>query len=173
MAGPLVAAAVVLDGGIIPDLNDSKTLSLAARERVLGEVLENAAAVSVVALPAWWIDDNGVGAANRRALSRAISLLEPHYGCALADGNLKLGSAVRCMPRADSKSAAVAAGSVVAKVLRDYAMGTLSETHAGYGFERNLGYGTREHLAALRELGPCRVHRLSYAGVREGVGEPA
>ena len=69
------------------------------------------------------------------------------------------------MPKADGKSAAVAAASVVAKVLSDGAMRALSEQHAGYGFERNCGYGTPEHRAALAELGPCRIHRLSYAGV--------
>ena len=69
------------------------------------------------------------------------------------------------MPRADSKSAAVAAASVVAKVLRDGAMRSLAVVHAGYGFERNCGYGTPEHRLALAQLGPCRVHRLSYAGV--------
>jgi ribonuclease HII len=72
---------------------------------------------------------------------------------------------VECLPRADARSAAVAAASVVAKVVRDDAMRALSECHAGYGFERNRGYGTPDHRNALVELGPCRVHRLSYAGV--------
>jgi ribonuclease HII len=69
------------------------------------------------------------------------------------------------LPRADGKSAAVAGASVVAKVLRDGAMRALAEEHPGYDFERNRGYGTPEHRSSLRELGPCRVHRLSYAGV--------
>lgn len=142
---------------------------------MLGEVLERALAVSVVALPAWWVDEHGVGVANQRALSQALLSLEPYWGCALADGNLKLHPAVECMPRADSRSAAVAAGSVVAKVLRDHAMTSLTEEYGGYGFERNRGYGTVEHRRALGDLGPCRVHRLSYAGVGEpeGLGEPA
>ena len=175
LAGPLVAAAVILDGDAIADLNDSKTLGLAVRERMLVQVLELALAVSVAVFPAWWIDEHGVGVANKQALSRALSSLEPYWACALADGNLKLGSAVECLPRADSRSAAVAAGSVVAKVLRDHAMTSLAGTHGGYGFERNRGYGTVEHRRALGDCGPCRVHRLSYAGVGkpEGVGEPA
>ena len=165
LAGPLVAAAVVLDGACIPDLADSKALSVPVRERLLPEVLGRAEAVSVVAFPAWWIDRFGVGRANREALSRALGLLGARAGCALADGNLRLGPEVECLPRADARSAAVAAASVVAKVLRDDAMRALSEEHAGYGFERNRGYGTEEHRLALAELGPCRVHRLSYAGV--------
>ena len=96
---------------------------------------------------------------------RALALLAPHAGCTLADGNLALGPEIECLPRADGKSAAVAAASIVAKVLRDGAMSALAAEHAGYGFERNCGYGTPEHRLTLAQLGPCRVHRLSYAGV--------
>jgi ribonuclease HII len=165
LAGPLVAAAVVLGAGEISGINDSKTLSTNLRERFFGEVLRRAEAVSVVTFPAWWIDRFGVGRANREALSRALVLLRPHAGCGLADGNLALGPEIECLPRADGKSAAVASASVVAKVLRDSAMRRLAGEHAGYGFERNCGYGTPEHRLALAQLGPCRIHRLSYAGV--------
>ena len=165
LAGPLVAAALVLGEGEISELNDSKLLAPNLRERLFAEVLCRAEAVSVAAFPAWWIDCFGVGLANREALSRALALLAPRAGCALADGNLALGPEIECLPRADGKSAAVAAASVVAKVLRDGAMRALAREHAGYGFERNCGYGTPEHRGALAQLGPCRVHRLSYAGV--------
>ena len=165
LAGPIFAAAAVLGEAEISGINDSKALGARARERVFAEILGSAAAVSLAAFPAWWIDRYGVGRANRDALSRAIELLDPHAGCALADGNLKLGAGIECLPRADARSAAVAAASVVAKVLRDHAMRALADEHSGYGFERNRGYGTREHLLALAEHGPCRVHRLSYAGV--------
>lgn len=165
LAGPLVAAAVVLGEGEISGLNDSKTLSAVSRERMFSEVLRQAEAVSVVTFPAWWIDEFGVGRANREALSRTLALLSPYAGCTLADGNLPLGPDIECLPRADGKSAAVAAASIVAKVLRDGAMCALADEHAPYGFERNRGYGTPEHRLALAELGPCRVHRLSYAGV--------
>ena len=165
LAGPLVAAAVVLGEGEISGINDSKALRPELRERMFGTLLSSARAVSVVAFPAWWIDHHGVGRANREALASALSALDPHAGCRLADGNLRLGPEVECLPRADARSAAVAAASVVAKVVRDDAMRALSERHAGYGFERNRGYGTSEHRSALVDLGPCRVHRLSYAGV--------
>jgi ribonuclease HII len=165
LAGPLVAAAVVLGAGEISGINDSKTLSPKVRESIFGEVLRRAEAVSVVTFPAWWIDEFGVGRANKEALSRALALLESHAGCGLADGNLPLGPQIESLPRADSTSAAVAAASVVAKVLRDGAMRALAREHTGYGFERNCGYGTPEHRLALAQLGPCRVHRLSYAGV--------
>ncbi len=165
LAGPLVAAAVVLGEAEIPRLNDSKALGKRVRERVFAELLAGARVVSVVSYPAWWIDRHGVGRANREALSRALDLLKPPAGCGLADGNLSLATGIECLPRADARSAAVAAASVVAKVLRDGAMDALCGLHAGYGFGRNAGYGTAEHRSALSELGPCRVHRLSYAGV--------
>ncbi len=165
LAGPLLAAAVVLGEDEICGINDSKALSPNTREELYGEVLEEAGAICVVSMPAWWIDRHGVGAANGEALRRVLEGLFPHSGCALADGNLKLGSGVESLPRADGKSAAVAAASVVAKVLRDGAMRALAEAHPHYGFERNRGYGTPEHRFVLRETGPCRVHRFSYVGV--------
>ena len=165
LAGPLVAAAAILGENRIPDLNDSKALLPGLRERLLGEILRDAEAISVVAYPAWWIDRFGVGRANRETLAHALALLRPHAGCTLADGNLTLGPEIESLPRADGESAAVAAASVVAKVLRDGAMRSLAVEYTGYGFERNCGYGTPEHRLALAQLGPCRVHRLSYAGV--------
>ena len=124
--GPLAAAAVVLGEGEISGLNDSKTLSANVRESLFVEVLRRAEAASVVTFPAWWIDEFGVGPANSEALRRAIVSLEPHAGCGLADGNLALGPEIECLPRADGTSAAVAAASVVAKVLRDDAMRALA-----------------------------------------------
>ena len=165
LAGPLVAAAVVLGDAEISSINDSKLLQPTLREKIFGALLRRAEAVSVVAYPAWWIDRHGVGRANREALRMALASLKSRAGCSLADGNLDLGPDVECLPGADARSAAVAAASVVAKVVRDDAMRALSETHTGYGFGRNRGYGTPEHRLALSELGPCRVHRLSYAGV--------
>lgn len=164
-AGPIFAAAVVLGLDALEEVRDSKALGAKARERMLPEILARAEAVSVVSFPAWWIDRHGVGLANREALGRALSLLEDRAGCFLADGNLKLGERVECLPRADARSAAVASASVVAKVLRDHAMESLSFEHPHYGFERNRGYGTLEHRKTLSEIGSCRVHRLSYAGV--------
>lgn len=165
LAGPLVAAAVVLGEAEIYGINDSKALQGGLREELYREVLDGAGAVSVVSFPAWWIDEYGVGAANREALKRALEGVRPYAGCVLADGNLRLGPEFECLARADGKSAAVAAASIVAKVLRDGAMRALAREHTAYGFERNRGYGTPEHRMSLREAGPCRVHRLSYAGV--------
>lgn len=164
-AGPLMAAGVVLGEKEVSDLADSKVLTPARRESVCAEVLSSAEALSVTAFPAWWIDRFGLGLANKQALQRAIEMFGTRVGCGLADGKLRLGPKIECLPRADGCSAAVAAASVVAKVLRDNAMLSLAERHGEYGFERNRGYGTREHRLILSEVGPCRAHRLSYSGV--------
>ena len=103
-----MAAAVVLGGDEISGINDSKLLRPALRQEIFGALLRRAEAVSVVAYPAWWIDRHGVGLANREALRRALASLESRAGCGLADGNL--GPEVECLPRADARSAAVAAG---------------------------------------------------------------
>lgn len=164
-AGPIVAAAVIIGENEIEHLNDSKTVSNVRREKLFGAVLANAEALSVISFPAWWIDHHGLGAANKEALRRTIKLLEVQPACSLADGNLALGHNIECLPRADGKSATVAAASIVAKVLRDEAMRHVSRAYKGYGFERNKGYGTSEHREALSSLGPCSIHRMSYAGV--------
>src|SRR5215212_1069822 len=109
LAGPLLAAAVVLGEGEIRGIDDSKVLGAGLRENLYREVLQDAWAVCVVAFPAWWIDCYGVGAANREALSRVLEGLRPYSGCSLADGTLSLGPGVECLSQADGKSAAVAA----------------------------------------------------------------
>lgn len=164
-AGPIFAAAVVLGADRVEGIKDSKLLGAKARELLFSEVVERCEALSFVSFPAWWIDRNGVGRANREALLGALGAISGRAEHLLADGNLRLGDGITSLPRADAASAAVASASVVAKVLRDFAMSRLAEAHPGYGFERNKGYGTQEHRAALAEAGPCRVHRLSYRGV--------
>lgn len=156
---------MVLGAPEIQRLNDSKTLSAQAREGLFAQVVSFAEAVSVVSLPAWWIDRYGVGAANEEALRCAIQNIRDGAGCALADGKLRLGEGIECIPRADGSSAAVAAASIVAKVLRDRAMRELADEHSRYGFERHKGYGTPEHRRAIAELGPCRAHRMSWSPV--------
>ena len=159
-----MAAAVVLGGDEISGINDSKLLRPALRQEIFGALLRRAEAVPVVAYPAWWIDRHGVGLANREALRRA----SPHLS--LGPGAVLLTATWRSAPRwsacpGPTPGARRSQLRVLAKVLRDDAMRALSETHTGYGFGRNRGYGTPEHRLALSELGPCRVHRFSYAGV--------
>lgn len=164
-AGPIFAAAVVLGGEEIEGIKDSKLLGAKARELLFSGVVGAAEVFSFVSYPAWWIDEHGLGRANRDALTGALEKVRDRAGCLLADGKLRLGGGIESLPRADGSSAAVAAASIVAKVMRDHAMTHLASVHPEYGFERHKGYGTVQHRDALSEVGPCRVHRLSYRGV--------
>lgn len=163
LAGPLVAAAVVLPEGFShPLLRDSKLLSAAQRERAGAAILAAAAAVEVVEVPPLEIDRRGVGWANRWAFEELMRrVAAPLY---LVDGNLRLDPSRphRCIPGGDRLVAAISAASIVAKVHRDRRMVDLDRLHPEYGWRRNKGYGSAEHLRALRELGPVALHRASF-----------
>lgn len=172
LAGPLVAAAVVLDYSRMPGrrlagLSDSKELTLAARESMYGRILLVARRVSWVAVSPLTIDREGLHKSNLAALARALECLDGQYGHALVDG-FDLGRSdlrAESMVDADYRSASVAAASVVAKVARDRLMRSLAPSHPEYGFEVHVGYATDTHRQALREFGPCCLHRLSFQGV--------
>ncbi len=172
LAGPLVAAAVVLDYCAAPfsalrGLTDSKLLSAEAREDMYQKVLLSATHVSWVACSPGTIDRVGLHRCNLSALSAALESLERHYALAVVDG-FDLGRPdllARPVVGADYKSAVVAAASVVAKVVRDRLMRTLAPLHPEYGFEEHVGYATARHRDALRRHGPCGLHRLSFQGV--------
>jgi ribonuclease HII len=172
LAGPLVAAAVVLDYATAPfraleGLTDSKLLSPEAREIMYEGVLRSAARVSWVACSPLTIDRVGLHRCNVSALCRALESLRGEYGMAVVDAleldrpELQASSIIA----ADYKSAAVAAASVVAKVVRDRLMRAIAPLHPEYGFEEHVGYGTDRHREALRRHGPCALHRLSFQGV--------
>lgn len=175
LAGPLVAAAVVLDyssGAVraLAGLTDSKLLTPAARERIYGDILSSAKRVSWIAISAGTVDRVGLHRCNLLALSRVLESCCGEYGCALVDGFDLKRSDLRAtaLVRGDYKSAAVAAASVVAKVVRDRLMRSAAALYPEYGFEAHVGYGTESHREALRLHGPCRLHRLSF----QGVGSP-
>ena len=172
LAGPLVAAAVVLDYSAAPfapleGLTDSKQLSPRAREDLFLAVLSVAARVSWVATTALSIDERGLQRCNIAALACALESLRGEYGLAVVDGfdlrRPELRS--RSLVGADYKSAAVAAASVVAKVTRDRLMRVLARAYPEYGFDEHVGYGTDRHREALRRHGPCALHRLSFRNV--------
>ena len=173
LAGPIVAAAVILDrqciedfgGGLLSDLNDSKKMTAKARERLYPEILRCAKRVSVVMRSSRYIDAHGLHVSNIEVLSQALVGLE------LADGSVCLVdgfSLPACQVRhqrlvkGDSKSAAVAAASVIAKVSRDRCMARAGERYPGYGFEGHKGYASETHRDAIRQLGPSAIHRMSF-----------
>jgi ribonuclease HII len=172
LAGPLVAAAVVLDYATSPfrgleGLTDSKLLTPEAREALYPGILHAAARVSWVACSSLTIDRVGLHRCNLAALCRVIESLRGEYCVAVVDGfDLKRPDLRACsMVSADYKSAAVAAASVVAKVVRDRLMRAVAPSHPEYGFEEHVGYGTDRHREALLRHGPCVLHRLSFQGV--------
>jgi ribonuclease HII len=172
LAGPLVVAAVVLDYTRAPfpllaGLTDSKMMSSASREAMYPRILASAVRVAWTACCPRTIDEKGLHRSNLASLAHAIEMLGGEYRLAVVDGfdvkrpELK----ARALVGGDYKSAAVAAASVVAKVVRDRLMRALAPAYPAYGFEEHVGYGTSVHREALRRLGPCPLHRLSFQGV--------
>jgi ribonuclease HII len=167
-AGPVVAAAVILDPEAVPDgLNDSKLLSPADRERLF-DLIAARARIGVGTASREEVDAVNVLQATFRAMARAFAALSRAPAAALVDGRLppRLPCPVRTLVGGDGLSASVAAASIVAKVTRDRMMVRLAEECPGYGWERNKGYGTPEHAAALACLGVTCHHRLSFEPVR-------
>lgn len=170
-AGPLVVAACVLGERLHPDLadlDDSKKLTVATRERLYDAVLRRAVATSVVVIDADRIDERGIHRCNLEGMRRAVACLDPTPGFVLTDGFAVdgLGCQSTSVIGGDAVAASIAAASVLAKVTRDRIMVDLDARYPGYGFAAHKGYGTARHARAIEELGPSDIHRMSYANVR-------
>ena len=168
LAGPLVAAAVVLPAGAdIPGLRDSKLCTRAQRERLAEEIRAVALAISIVRVQPWRIDRTGLQKSNLQALRRALKGLDvcPDYVLVDCFKLKRLPYPALAVKKGDVVSKSVAAASIVAKVHRDAAMRRYHRKHPRYGFATNVGYGTRQHWDALKEWGPCEIHRKSFFGV--------
>jgi ribonuclease HII len=173
LAGPVVAAAVVLPPGGLPRaaarlVDDSKRLTAAAREAAAAAIRLRCAVGVGEAWPPE-IAAAGLRRATMAAMERAVAALAVRPASALVDGTAAPalpGVAVATLVSGDRLSLSVAAASVVAKVHRDRLMRELAAVHPGYGWERNVGYGTAAHLAALGLLGPSPLHRAGFAPVR-------
>lgn len=166
-AGPLVAAAVVLDRPI-PGIADSKLLTEARREKCFDLIMKRAADVSVVIVSAPDCDEMGMHVANISALRRALARLAVRPGYVLTDGFPVDGLEVPGLAvwKGDRVAASIAAASIVAKVTRDRIMVQLHEDYPEYDFATHKGYCTSLHQARLDELGPCPEHRRRYVNVR-------
>jgi ribonuclease HII len=170
LAGPVVAAAVILDERRpIRGLNDSKLLTAAVRERLCDEIRAKALCCSVAQASVDEIDTLNILQAALLAMRRAVDGLRLLPQVVLVDGNQLplLAIACRAIIGGDAKVRAISAASIVAKVHRDRLCEDLHEEHPEYGFAAHKGYSTPEHLAALRRHGACRHHRRSFAPVRD------
>ncbi|MBB3934324.1 ribonuclease HII [Aureimonas phyllosphaerae] len=168
LAGPVVAAAVILDFERLPEgLDDSKKLKAHERERLYDEILL-CAEVGVGTAGASEIDHINIRQATLNAMRRALAGLATAPGHALVDGRdvpPRLACPATAVIGGDARSLSIAAASIVAKVTRDRMMATLCGTHPAYGFGRHMGYGTAAHLEAIEAVGPCVHHRRSFAPV--------
>jgi ribonuclease HII len=172
LAGPVVAAAVILDPARVPKgLNDSKLLEPDEREDLFEKIAASAEFAIAVAPPAR-IDRDNILRASLWALARAVLGLPRKPSLVFVDGRdgLALECEVRAVIGGDGIVASVAAASIVAKVTRDRLMRQLGAAHPGYGFEQHKGYSTEVHFAALEKLGPCVHHRRSFAPVMAAYG---
>lgn len=174
LAGPVVAAAVILPRGLeVGDLTDSKRLSPAEREVQYVRVMGYADAVGIGVVTATRIDEINILCATHEAMARALRELPISPDFALVDGLPVRGLACphQSLVKGDLRCVSIAAASVVAKVTRDRMMVALDAEHPGYGFARHKGYPTPAHYEALQRLGPCAAHRRSFRPCRDA--EPA
>lgn len=177
LAGPVVAAAVILDPARpIAGLDDSKKLSEAGREALFMLIKERALGWAVGRAEVEEIDSINILQATMLAMRRALDALAPAPEHALIDGN-RCPEGLRCTAEwvidGDAQVEVISAASIIAKVTRDREMAALDRQFPGYGFARHKGYGTAEHLKALEALGPCAIHRRSFGPVKAVAGRKA
>lgn len=171
LAGPVVTAAVVLDDRFdLVEVNDSKQLSLKLRKSLYAQILSEAVSVGIGVRSNQQIDQMGILNATKAAMNDAISHLNVTPEHLLIDAvQVPTSIPKTVMYKGDAKSISIAAASIVAKVYRDHLMRSYNKIYPGYGFDQNVGYGTKQHLEGLKELGVTPLHRLTFEPVPEFV----
>lgn len=169
LAGPVVAAAVILPENIfISGINDSKKLSSKKREQLYQEIKNEALAIGIGVVGADVIDEINIYQATKKAMNIAINQLSIFPDFLLIDA-MKIDTPItqRSLIKGDSLSVSIASASIIAKVYRDRLMMEYSKKYPEYQFEKNAGYGTREHIQAIRKFGPTPIHRKTFAPIKE------
>jgi ribonuclease HII len=165
LAGPVVAAAVIFDNDVwIKGVNDSKQLTEKEREALLPQIIEKCLACSVSVISHIQIERINILQASLLAMTTSIDRLKVIPDLILVDGNKGLSHPVHSIPiiKGDSKSFAIASASIIAKVARDRIMRRLHHYYPNYNWSKNKGYGTAEHIAAIKTYGPSPLHRMSF-----------
>lgn len=166
LAGPVCAAAVILPKGMVIDgVNDSKKLSEKKREKLYEEITKNAVAYSVAFVEPSVIDEINIRMATHKAMQKAVSDLKVRADFLLVDGNDRIafdGIESEYVVKGDAKFECIAAASIVAKVTRDRYMVEMDSVYPHYGFAKNKGYGTKEHMLGIREYGITDIHRKTF-----------
>jgi ribonuclease HII len=169
LAGPVVAASVILpDDFYLPGINDSKKLTEAKREQLYEDIVKNCVSYGIGIVQAEEIDVLNIYQATKKAMVHAVHALcmKPDY--LLIDAlEIDVPFPQESIIKGDAKSVSIAAASIVAKVTRDRLMVEYSKKYPEYGFEKNAGYGTKEHLEAIRRYGPTPIHRKSFSPIKE------
>ncbi|HAM39691.1 MAG TPA: ribonuclease HII [Elusimicrobia bacterium] len=169
LAGPVVSAAVILNKEIIiENLNDSKKLSPKIRLAVYKEIIKNCIEYQVGIVDNFTIDRINILEATKLSMKTAIEKLDTLPELAIIDGNQYIDISIKQknIISGDSKSASIAAASVIAKVTRDLMMDEFDKKYPEYGFAQHKGYGTEKHIAAIKKYGPCEIHRRSFEPVK-------
>ena len=170
LAGPVVAAAVILPEDIVLDgVKDSKKMSERAREGAFYLIQRKAINISLAVVSPKEVDRINILQATRKAMKQAVLTLDPQPDCLLIDGTHPVDISIhqRCIIKGDELSLSISAASVMAKVYRDRIMYSYHRLYPRYGFSSNKGYGTRGHREAIMRYGPCCIHRLTFRGVLE------
>lgn len=165
LAGPVFTAAVILPKDCeILYLNDSKKLSEKKREELFLEISEKAIAIGIGSCTPEEIDEYNIKQATRKAMLQAVKNLDIPPGLVLVDAETITGLDIRQVPiiKGDAKSVSIAAASIIAKVTRDHLMEEYDKIYPEYGFASNKGYGSAAHMQAIKEFGPCPIHRRSF-----------
>jgi ribonuclease HII len=178
LAGPVVAAACILPKDFdLPGLNDSKKVSELRREKLAVEIQVQAVAWSLACIDSTEIDEINILQASLKAMSHAVARLTTLPAALLIDGRDTLDTLdlknifQQALVGGDGLSASIAAASILAKVERDRIMRAYSEVYPAYGFDKHKGYGTKEHMDVLGQLGPCPIHRMSFAPVKRAYAD--
>lgn len=163
LAGPVVCACCIMSDNIVEGVDDSKKLSKSKREKLYDQIIENALAYSICEIDHNVIDEINILNATKNCMQKAINTLKIKPDVVFIDA-VKLDVNVETLSiiKGDAKSYTIGCASILAKVYRDRLMEEYSKIYQGYGFEKNSGYGTKQHIEKIKEIGPCQIHRKTF-----------